>query len=169
MELEGVTGAVETAKTVHTKTHSILSFLAQMADQEKDLVMDADEIVDSLIDRGYSTEDIQSAFSHLEKQLLRNSGAFWSHQVPSYRTYDPVELSQISPAARGYLWRLKCQGVVDHALEDEIIYKVMARPERITHQVHLQEIKTVAALTLFGYEHKSSMQQNPHMGQHHLN
>ena len=59
-------------------------------------------------------------------------------------------MARLSSRVRGYLWRLKCQGVIDHALEDEIIQKAI----NLENPAGLKEIKTVAALTVFGYEHK---------------
>ena len=55
------------------------------------------------------------------------------------------------PNARGYLWRLKYMGVIDHALEDEIVHKAM----NLEEPAGLRAIKTVAALTVFGYEHRA--------------
>jgi hypothetical protein len=42
------------------------------------------------------------------------------------------------------------RGIIDHAIEDEIIQKAM----NLEMPAGLREIKTVAALTVFGYEHK---------------
>ena len=42
------------------------------------------------------------------------------------------------------------RGIIDHLIEDEIIQKAM----NLEAPAGLREIKTVAALTVFGYEHK---------------
>ena len=95
--------------------------------------------------------DIENALSHIEKTLLEIPGKFWSDEVPTYRAYSKEELSRMTSKARGYLWRLKYMGIIDHALEDEIVHKAM----NLEDPAGIREIKTVAALTVFGYEHKS--------------
>src|SRR5690606_33083120 len=81
---------------------------------------------------------------------LHVPGAFWSDSIPAYRSYAPEEASRLSPKVRGYLWKLKCRGVIDHALEDEIVQKAM----NLEDTPGIREVKTVAALTVFGYEHR---------------
>ena len=90
------------------------------------------------------------AVSHLERMFLNLPGSFWNDAYPVYRAYTDIEIAKLSPLVRGYLWKLKCQGIIDHALEDEIVQKAM----NLDEPAGLKEIKTVAALTVFGYEHR---------------
>ena len=132
------------------KILNILGHLSQSLQQEKDLFYDADQIWEELSSRGFSEEEILGALSHIEKTMLEEIGPFWSQDIPVCRVYSPKESNQISCKARGYLWKLKVRGIIDHALEDEIIEKAM----NLEGETGIREIKTVAALTLFGYEHK---------------
>ena len=116
----------------------------------KDLFYDAQEIWDDLSAKGYSEDDIEGALSHIERMALNVPGTFWSESIPVYRIYSREETTRISPRVRGYLWKLKCRGVIDHALEDEIVQKAM----NLEEPAGLREIRTVAALTIFGYEHR---------------
>ena len=118
--------------------------------RNKDLVYDAQEIWDELMHRGYSEEEIERAVQHIEKTSLGVPGQFWSDAFPVYRAYTSEEISRLSSRVRGYLWKLKCRGIIDHCLEDEIVQKAM----NLEDSPGLREIKTVAALTVFGYEHK---------------
>jgi len=118
--------------------------------QNKDLFYDADQIWEELSSQGFSEEEIVGALTHIEKTMLDEIGPFWSQEIPVCRVYSTKESSQISRQARGYLWKLKVRGIIDHALEDEIIEKAM----NLEGETGIREIKTVAALTLFGYEHK---------------
>lgn len=133
------------------KLLNILGHLSQSLQQNKDLFYDADAIWEELSSQGFSEEDILGALAHIERTTLEDIGPFWSEDIPVCRVYSSKEASQISKQARGYLWKLKVRGIIDHALEDEIIQKAMD----LEGETSLREIKTVAALTLFGYEHKS--------------
>lgn len=140
---------------MQSKTFNILSVLTQSVSRDKDLFYDAQEIWDDLSQLGYSDEDIQAAVVHIEKMSLNVPGAFWSDSLPVYRNYSPEEASRLTPKVRGYLWKLKCRGVIDHALEDEIVQKAM----NLEDSPGIREVKTVAALTVFGYEHRFPLEQ----------
>lgn len=129
---------------------NILSYLSQSLSSNKDLVYDAQEIWDELATRGYSEDEIELALLQIERMSLNVPGPYWSNGIPTYRTYAPGETTKLTARARGYLWTLKSRGVIDHALEDEIVQKAMNLAER----AGVREIKTVAALTIFGYEHR---------------
>lgn len=129
---------------------NILSFLSQSLLNNKDLVYDAQEIWDDLGNQGYSEDEIELALAHIERMSLQVPGPYWTSGIPTYRTYAPGEATKLTARARGYLWQLKSRGVIDHALEDEIVHKAMNLAER----AGVREIKTVAALTIFGYEHR---------------
>jgi len=139
------------------KTLNILSVLSQSLSRNKDLFYDAQEIWDDLAKRGYSEEDIEAAVTHIERTSLNVPGSFWSDAIPVHRIYTHEESTRLSTKVRGYLWRLKCRGVIDHALEDEIVQKAM----NLEEPAGLREIKTVAALTVFGYEHKFQTEGDP--------
>ncbi len=132
------------------KILTILSVLSQNVLREKDLFYDAQEICEELAQQGFSEEDIEKAIVHIEQTTLGMPGPYWSDEVPLHRAFSGEEQQRITAPARGYLWKLKYRGVIDHALEDEIIHKVM----NLDENAGLREIKTVAALTVFGYEHR---------------
>ncbi|MBY0369955.1 DUF494 family protein [bacterium] len=132
------------------KILGILGLLSESLSQNKDLFYDAQEIWDDLSKRGYSEEEIDTAVSHIEKVTLDVPGPYWSEAIPVYRSYTGEELVRLTSRVRGYLWKLKCRGIIDHALEDEIVHKAM----NLEDSPGIKEIKTVAALTVFGYEHK---------------
>jgi RNA polymerase sigma factor (sigma-70 family) len=113
------------------KILNILGHLSQSLQQNKDLFYDADQIWEELSSHGFSEEEILGALSHIEKTMLEEIGPFWSQDIPVCRVYSPKESNQISCKARGYLWKLKVRGIIDHALEDEIIEKAIRQlPER---------------------------------------
>lgn len=138
----------------------ILGLLSQSLLRDKDLFYDAQEIWDDLTERGFSEGEIETALSHIERMSLDVPGAFWSDAIPVHRTYTSEEMVKLSTRVRGYLWKLKCRGIIDHALEDEIVQKAM----NLEEHPGLREIKTVAALTVFGYEHKFRVDSEPHLG-----
>ena len=127
-----------------------MSYLSQSLHRDRDLFYDAQEIWEELCHRGFSQEEIESAYAHIERMLLRVPGPYWSGKIPVHRVYSPEEKAKLFPKARGYLWTLKSKGILDHALEDEIVHKAM----NLEEVAGVSAIKTVAALTIFGYEHK---------------
>lgn len=137
-------------KTLKERIQKILGHLSQCLKQEKDLFYDGEEIWTTLSDRGFSDGDIEHALGHIEKTAFATPGPFWSERQPSHRIYSTEEITRLSPRVRGFLWKLKFRGVIDHALEDEIVQKALDLEE----PAGIREIKTVAALTVFGYEHK---------------
>jgi uncharacterized protein Smg (DUF494 family) len=124
------------------KILNILGILSQSLLRNKDLFYDAQEIWDDLVTKGFSEQEIETTLSHIERMSLDLPGPFWSESIPVHRSYTTEEMR--------YLWKLKCRGIIDHALEDEIVQKAM----NLEEPAGLREIKTVAALTVFGYEHK---------------
>lgn len=138
------------------KILNILGLLSQSLLRDKDLFYDAQEIWEDLTLRGFSENEIETALGHIEKMSLEMPGPFWSDSIPVHRSYTLEEMSKLSSKVRGYLWKLKVKGVIDHALEDEIVQKAM----NLEEPAGLREIKTVAALTVFGYEHKFQMGQS---------
>lgn len=132
------------------KIYNILSFLTQSVNHNKDLFYDAQEIWDSLGRLGFSEDDIERAMTHIQRTALEIPGPFWSDIVPVHRTFSSEEMCRLSPRVRGYLWKLKSRGIIDHILEDEIVQRAM----NLEEPAGIREIKTVAALTIFGYEHK---------------
>lgn len=141
------------------KIFNILSLLSQSLQRDKDLFYDAQEIWDDLTQRGFSENDIEMALGHIERMSLDLPGPFWSDAIPVHRSYTIEEMSKLSTKVRGYLWKLKCKGVIDHALEDEIVQKAM----NLEEPAGIREIKTVAALTVFGYEHKFQADRGLHV------
>ena len=132
------------------KVLNILGLLSQSLARDKDLFYDAQEIWDDLTHRGFSESEIETALAQIERMSLDIPGPFWSDSLPVYRAYTQGEMTRLTPRVRGYLWKLKCRGIIDHALEDEIVQKAM----NLEDPAGLNEIKTVAALTIFGYEHR---------------
>jgi len=132
------------------KVLNILGLLSQSLARDKDLFYDAQEIWDDLTQRGFSENEIETALAQIERMSLDIPGPFWSDSLPAYRAYTQSEMTRLTPRVRGYLWKLKCRGIIDHALEDEIVQKAM----NLEDPAGLKEIKTVAALTIFGYEHR---------------
>jgi uncharacterized protein Smg (DUF494 family) len=132
--------------------------LSQSLIKNKDLFYDAQEIWEDLTQRGFSEDDIEVALAHIERMSLDVPGSFWSDAIPVHRSYTIEEMSKLSTKVRGYLWKLKCRGIIDHALEDEIVQKAM----NLEEPAGIREIKTVAALTVFGYEHKFQVNRESH-------
>lgn len=130
--------------------YKILGHLCQFVEKDKDLFYDGDEIWQNLCDLGFQEDEIEETLLYIEGLLLKMPGPFWSDTIPVNRVFSREERLKLAPRVQGFLWRLKLQGTIDHALEDEIIERILALEEG----ANLKDIKTVAALTIFGYELK---------------
>ena len=43
---------------------------------------------------------------------MESPGPFWCESVPVHRAFTPEEHARLTPKVRGYLWKLKCRGVI---------------------------------------------------------
>jgi uncharacterized protein Smg (DUF494 family) len=139
---------------------NILGVLSQYLQRNKDLFYDGQEIWDDLAHQGYSEEDIERAVDLIEKSVLKVPGPYWSDSLPVHRVYSREEMHKLPTRVRGYLWSLKCRGIIDHSLEDEIVQRAL----NLEEAAGLKEIKTVAALTIFGFEHKGFLEGDSSYG-----
>lgn len=149
--------------TLRDRISNILSLLSQSLRQDKDLFYDGEEIWETLMEKGFSEEDIEATLAQIERMALQVPGPYWSESLPVHRAYTNDEIFRLSTKVRGYLWNLKCRGIIDHVLEDEIVQRAM----NLEDPAGLREIKTVAALTVFGYElrvHDASVEAAGHPG-----
>ncbi len=64
---------------------NILSFLSQSLLQNKDLFYDGQEIWETLMEKGFSEEDIEATLEQIEKMSLQVPGPYWSEALPVHR------------------------------------------------------------------------------------
>jgi len=103
-----------------------------------------------LLQRGYTENEISSAFSWLFdryradfEELVRNSGPTL---VNAFRILHDLERMVITPAAHGYLLQLRALGILDDAEIEMIIERAMMMGGARIDENH---IKSLIASTLF--------------------
>lgn len=103
-----------------------------------------------LLQRGYTENEISSAFSWLFdryradfEELIRNSGPTLEN---SFRILHDLERMVITPAAHGYLLQLRALGILDDAEIEQIIERAMMMGGS---RIDENEIKSLIASTLF--------------------
>ncbi|MCI0512661.1 DUF494 domain-containing protein [candidate division KSB1 bacterium] len=109
-----------------------------------------DLLSEELTQKGYTANEISSAFSWLfDKmkdsfdELVKNTGPTSRY---SFRVLHEVEKMIISPDAYGYLIQLRELGLLDATESEQMIEKALMLG---TSQVSLDEMKTIVASSLF--------------------
>jgi len=114
----------------------------------KDLCIDEEEILASLVSHGFSEKEIQAAYDWvlkvtLDDQLKRSDE---TKHISSPRVFDAEETYRFTPEARGFLWRLRSAGIITDLFQEEIINKLLALD---SEEISLKDVSHIAALTIF--------------------
>ncbi len=131
---------------------AIVNILVQYLMDERDLLESEEEVIDTLLTEGFDPTEIDAAFSWMANLSDRRpAGNPESLALPAHRILTAEEARALGPEAQGFLVRLRSLGIVDDETQEEIIERAMRVAE---DQVSLQEIKTIAAFTVFSREHE---------------
>ncbi len=132
---------------VRERVLAIVSLIAQYVMEEPELFNERD-IVEQLLEEGFAADEIDAAFSWMERLSLSDGKHDGEQQLtqPTYRIFTGEETQQLSSEARGFLVRLRTLGILNDDLQEEIIDKALRLNE---DEVSLKEIKALTALTLF--------------------
>ena len=129
---------------------TIVSLIAQYIMEERGFSSD-DDLIQELLAIGFEAEEIDAAFHWMENLTLKQRGeAVVFPTLTAERIFSPDEMRIMAPEARGFLIRLRTMGIIDDHLQEEIIDRAMME---VDSAVSLQEIKSIAALTLFTHSH----------------
>ena len=125
---------------------AIVNLIAQFLLGERDLLENEQELVEELLAEGFEAEEIDAAFGWMANLQANQPSVEEQFETPPFRIFSPEERRLLGSEARGLLLRLRLLGIVDNFLLEEIIERAMRNAD---DPVTLQEIKTVAALTVF--------------------
>jgi Smg protein len=119
--------------------------------EDRDPLTESD-LVEELLAVGFEAEEIDAAFSWMERLSLQTSNPpDVLLALPPQRIFTPEEIQVISCEARGFLSRLRSLGILDEQAQEEIIDRAMQVAE---DELSLKEMKTLTALTLFARSHE---------------
>jgi Smg protein len=127
---------------------AIVSFIAQYFLDDRDMMTESD-LVEELLSVGFEAEEIDAAFIWMEGQALcAPSGSETSLNAPplSHRVFSSEENRTLSSEARGFLTRLRTMGILDDAIQEEVIEKALQMSD---DEITLKEIKTITVLAMF--------------------
>lgn len=125
---------------------AIVGIIAQYVMDERDDFNET-EIVEELLAEGYAADEIDAAFSWMEKLSLHPTRQSEQRLLsPTWRIFTPEENRALCPEARGFLIRLRSLGILDNESQEEILERALQLDEG---ELSLKEIKALTALTLF--------------------
>lgn len=123
----------------------IVSFIIKEVLEGKDLLETETEIVESLMDQGYSLEEINSAFDWLSSLVTKGMTKKRIKPTTSKRILHHLEKLKLSSQAYGLLIRMQESGLITSAQQEEIIEQALTSNE----EVGPGEIKRIAGQVVF--------------------
>ncbi len=103
-----------------------------------------ENLVDSLIAKGFTLAEIEGAFQWIAKAIFSDPERNSNPQ--SLRILTPPEKAKITPEAWGMLIRLKKKKIIDDYLLEEILEKAMTVS---SETVNIERMKSLVQVTLF--------------------
>lgn len=123
----------------------IVSFIIKEVLEGKDLFETETEIVESLMDQGYSLEEINSAFDWLFSLVTKGMAKKRIRPTTSKRVLHHLERLKLNSQAYGLLIRMQESGRITPAQQEEIIEQALTSGE----EVGPEEIKRIAGQVVF--------------------
>ena len=114
---------------------------------EPDATPDRDSLSDSLEEAGFSSAEIDRAFSWLEGlDVQRNLPELGGQECNPIRIFSQDESSRLDLEARGLILYLENTGVLDPARREQLLDRLMALDE---DEISMDEVKWVVLMVLF--------------------
>lgn len=124
----------------------IISFIIREVLDGKDLLETETEIVESLMDQGYSLEEINSAFDWLFSLVTKGMTKKRIKPTASKRILHHLERLKLNSQAYGLLIKMQELELITPTQQEEIIEHALTSGE----EVGPEEIKRVAGQVVFG-------------------
>lgn len=125
----------------------IVGIIAQYFMNEHDF-SDEHEIVEELLSAGFEEQEINEAFTWMEKITLHPDLTQQGQQIktPCLRIFSPEEQQSLSIEARGFLVDLRLKGILTADMEEEIILNACHDDDEPSN---LDEVKSMTVLAMF--------------------
>lgn len=130
---------------MRSRIMDIVSFIIKEVLEGKDLFETETEIVESLMDQGYSLEEINSAFDWLFSLVTKGMAKKRIRPTTSKRVLHHLERLKLNSQAYGLLIRMQESGRITPAQQEEIIEQALTSGE----EVGPEEIKRIAGQVVF--------------------
>lgn len=128
---------------------AIVNLIAQYVLGAEDTPISEQELRTELTSVGFAAEEIDDAFSWMEKIALQPQvevpAAIPLMDLPTYRVFSTEEQQLLTTEARGFLVKVRTMGLLTDEAQEEIIDRATRSAEG---PVGEQEIKMVTILTL---------------------
>ena len=125
----------------------IVGIIAQYFMNEHDFSSER-EIVEELLSAGFKEDEINAAFSWMEKVTLQQSPEPDKTLLspPLLRVYAPQERQCLTPEAQGFLVKLRTAGILTPEVEEDIILKACQNHGEVST---LEDVKSITILAMF--------------------
>lgn len=130
---------------MRSRIMDIVSFIIKEVLEGKDLFETETEIVESLMDQGYSLEEINSAFDWLFSLVTKGMAKKRIRPTTSKRVLHHLERLKLNSQAYGLLIQMQESGRITPAQQEEIIEQALTSGE----EVGPEEIKRIAGQVVF--------------------
>ena len=130
---------------MRSRIMDIVSFIIKEVLEGKDLFETETEIVESLMDQGYSLEEINSAFDWLFSLVTKGTAKKRIEPTTSRRVLHYLERLKLNSQAYGLLIRMQESGLITPTQQEEIIEQALTSVE----EVGPEEIKRIAGQVVF--------------------
>ena len=131
---------------MRSRIMDIISFIIKEILGGKDLFETETEIVESLMDQGYSLEEINSAFDWLFSLVTKGMTKKRIKPTTSKRILHHLERLKLSSPAYGLLIKMQESGLITPTQQEEIIEQALTSGEEVSSE----EIKRIAGQVVFG-------------------
>ncbi|MBP7844756.1 MAG: DUF494 family protein [Proteobacteria bacterium] len=136
----------------NTRVLDAIGLIGRFVSDHWDSFIDQVEITDELIDRGFSSSEINDAFSWIESNTLgakSKQPKLKNAKAPppySLRQLNSMESTKIDSKAFGFLLEYLNRGLIDNVLMEDIIQRALQSENSM---VGKKEMRRITALTLF--------------------
>lgn len=128
---------------------AIVNLIAQYVLGAEDSPISEQELIAELMAVGFEAEEISDAFSWMESIALQPDTAKTQADplmvLPTYRIFSAQEQQLLSPAAQGFLVKVRAMGLLSDEAQEEVIERATRSAE---DPVTEQEMKLITILTL---------------------
>ncbi len=130
---------------------AIVDLIAKYILGAKDTPINQQELMAELVSAGFEADEINGAFAWMESTALQSASKAEPvpdstiHHFLTYRIFSNQEQHSLTPAARGFLLKVRAMGILSDSAQEEVIDRAL---KASSDAIDEQEIKLMTIVTL---------------------